>query len=72
MRACQTLKQILNEMLTRIMTSQNFSEMPRISKLKVETANPIQITTTIDVTTIMGSRDSTDLKDLLQPSKDKE
>ena len=72
MRACQTLKQILNKMLTRIMILQNFSEMHRISKLRVETANSIQITTTIDVTTIMGSRDSTDLKNLLQPSKDEE
>ena len=54
MRACQTLKQILNKMLTRIMILQNFSEVHRISKLRVETANSIQITTTIDVTTSNG------------------
>jgi hypothetical protein len=54
------------------MTSQSFSETLRISRQKADIANSIQITTTKDVTTIMGSRDSTGLKNLFLPSKDKE
>jgi hypothetical protein len=55
-----------------IKTSKSSSEMPRICRHKVDIEILTQITATIDVTIIMGTRGSTEFKSPSLPSKDKE